>query len=168
MSWSYSGDPSSSDKDAIRFEIQDTNPSAPLLEDAEVTWCVLVETGVAADADAATLAETNPQGFFSACARACESLARLFLAQADTQVGSLKTTYTKQAAQYAQQAKDLRSKAASLGAPYTGGQSVSEKLANALDPDQVQPAFSRDMFDSPWTGESQDVSQSDLGPPFPL
>lgn len=38
--WSYSGDPSSSDKDEVRFLIQDVDPTTPMLSDAEIQYLI--------------------------------------------------------------------------------------------------------------------------------
>ena len=38
--FSYSGDPSSSPLDQVRFTVQDTDPSMPLLTDAEYSWLI--------------------------------------------------------------------------------------------------------------------------------
>lgn len=38
MAWSYSGDPASSDKDAVRFWVQDTDSAVPLLSDEEIQY----------------------------------------------------------------------------------------------------------------------------------
>lgn len=40
MTWSYSGDPSSSDKDEVRFLIQDVDPTVPLLSDEEINYLI--------------------------------------------------------------------------------------------------------------------------------
>lgn len=38
MSWTYSGNPKSNDRDEVRFWVQDTNPESPLLEDQEIEY----------------------------------------------------------------------------------------------------------------------------------
>ena len=38
MTWTYSGDPSSSDKDAVRFLIGDTDSTDPIMQDEEIVW----------------------------------------------------------------------------------------------------------------------------------
>ena len=38
MAWTYSGDPATSDKDSIRFWVQDTDPEFPLLQDEEIQY----------------------------------------------------------------------------------------------------------------------------------
>ena len=40
MSWTYSADPSSSKKDAVRWLIGDTNPDDPLVQDEEINFCL--------------------------------------------------------------------------------------------------------------------------------
>jgi hypothetical protein len=146
VSFSYSGDPSASDKDAVRFEIADTSSTSPLLQDEEIDWCILAETGLTAGAPT-TLSSLN---VYRSAARCMETLARLFAAQADTQVGQVKVTYTKQAEQYAQRAAELRAKAIGSSAPYAGGQSISEKQSFEENTDLPQPLFRRREDDNPY------------------
>ena len=40
MTFSYSGDPSSSDRDQVRFHVQDTDSGFPLLQDEEYDWLI--------------------------------------------------------------------------------------------------------------------------------
>lgn len=152
MSWSYSFDPTTSDVDAVRFEIQDTNASSPLLQNEEIAAAILRETGSAAATPAALL--DGP--LFASAARCMEALARLFSAQADQQVGELQINYSRQADGYTKRAKELRAKAQGFHAPTSGGLSESAKQAEQDDPDRVQPAFYKDQFDSPYTGPQVD------------
>lgn len=160
MTWSYSGDPSLTDKDAVRFEIQDTNSSSQLLQDEEIQWAILAETTTAAGSPT-TISGAN---LYSAAARCMEVLARLFSAQADTQVGTLKLTYTKQAANYTLRAQELRQRAMGYRLPYAGGLSEQEKENITQETDRIQPAFTRTEWDSPFTG-NQFGFDSNLGPP---
>jgi hypothetical protein len=161
VSFTYSGDPSLSDKDAVRFEIADTIPSAPLLQDAEVEWAILSEAGQPAGTPT-----TLPAGdIYRSAARCMETLSRLFAAQADTQIGQLKTAYSAQAKAYAQRAGELRAKAQGLNAPYAGGVSRSDDQRWRQNIDLVRPAFTRDEFDSPYTRRGANVGGG-LGPPF--
>lgn len=146
MSFSYSYDPSDSDVDAVRFEIQDTNSSAFLLADTEIEWVILDENGTAAGTPTTI---TGPTLFLPA-ARCCEVIAQRFLQQADTQVGQLKVTSTKRAAEYIQRAKEMRDKAQSFFAPYAGGQSKSEDRELWEDADLTHPKFSLDEFNNPY------------------
>lgn len=130
MTWTYSSDPSSSEKDAVRFEVQDTDINAQLLQDEEIAYALAQEPGV-----------------LGAAARCCEALARRFAAQADTTVGSLKKTNSTAAEGYAERARELRARAvASTSAPWTGGTSITRKDGLADDDDRVQPRFHRGQF----------------------
>jgi len=40
MSFTYSGSPTGSDRDRIRFETMDTDASKPILSDAELDWII--------------------------------------------------------------------------------------------------------------------------------
>lgn len=40
MTWTYSGDPSASEKDTVRFLIQDIDENEPLVSDEEITYAV--------------------------------------------------------------------------------------------------------------------------------
>jgi hypothetical protein len=159
--FTYSGDPSSADKDAVRFEIADTNPATPLLQDAEIEYAIMRETGT----DAGEPTSLTDGDVFRSAARCMESLSRLFAAQADTQVGSLKVAYSTQAQTYAQRAEELRVKAQGMNAPYAGGQSISEKASNQADADLPQPLFTRREWSNPWAAQPNQGFGEDFGPP---
>lgn len=143
MTWTYDGDPSSSTTAQIRFEIQDTDPNAPLLQDEEIAYTLIDEAGEGPYVDA---------DIFRASARCCEALAKRFAAQPDQTIGDLTISYTKQAAGYEALAEKLRAKAQGSQAPFAGGQTISGKIAQRIRTDQVQPAFRRDQFRNPYTG----------------
>lgn len=163
MTFTYTGTPGNSDVETIRFEISDTNAAAPLLADGEIAWAITSETGQTAGSPA-SLALPD---LYRSAARCMETLARRFSAQADSQIGSLKVTYSKTADGYTKRAAELRAKAQALGgAPYAGGQSISEKDAWRSDSDSPQPFFSRREYDNPWTGQTDDgLTDVDFGPP---
>jgi hypothetical protein len=137
MAWTYSANPAANSKDAVRWEIQDTEEAKPLLQDAEIEYAIAQEAGATPDA----------RGLLSAAARCCEVISRKFSAQADTDVGSLVTTYSKAAQGYAALAKQLRGRAQGAGALFVGGQSRSQKQALREDRDKVQPIFRRRQFE---------------------
>lgn len=145
--WSYSGDPSYSDTDAVRFEIQDTDRTAPLLQDEELEYALGIEAG---DPPRTGI------GILSASARCCEVLARKFAMQADETVGSLQVTYSKMAETYAAQAKALRIKAIGSQPPFSGGQSIGGKESLRSDPDRVQPRFFRGEFGNRYADRVRD------------
>lgn len=148
MAFTYTGDPTASDIEVVRFEIQDTDAAAPLLQDAEIAYAILDETGLTAGSPA-TL---TGGALYSAAARCCEVLVVNFTRQADSEIGSLKTTYSAQAKNFADQAQRLRAKAIGYNAPYAGGLSRGENESWSQDPDRVQPKFRRDQFGNRMAG----------------
>src|SRR5688500_12229196 len=68
MSWSYSGDPSSSSLDEVRFLLGDIDSTYPLLSDEEITYLLQERTsrGAAADAASALAARYAREVSFSA------------------------------------------------------------------------------------------------------
>lgn len=137
--WTYSGDPSSSDRDAVRFEIGDTISDDPLLYDKEIEYAIAAENGT-----------------LSAAARCCEVVAAKFSRLADRSLGPMSIKHSQKAEQYRQLAKDLRSKAVteagSDGAPSAGGIYIADRLAMEQNTSLIQPAFKRDMLTTE-TGE---------------
>lgn len=162
MSFSYSGDPSNSPNDAVRFEIQDTVNTNFLLADEEISYAITQEAGTE-PSTGYTMAQ-----ILSSAAHCFESLSRRFSLQADTQLGQLKATYAKTAANMAAAAVALRLRAQGMQGPYVGGISYSDKIGILSNPDWVRPAFTRDEFNNPWAGpEAGDIlDQADLGPPL--
>jgi hypothetical protein len=138
VSWSYSGNPEASSKDAVRFEIQDTEENAQLLLDAEIEYAIVREAG----------SEPTEQGLLSAAARCCEVICRKFTRQPDNIEGSLQQTYSKMAKNYREMAEELRLRAQGAGEPFAGGQSWSGKRALRQDTDRVQPVFRRGQNES--------------------
>ena len=91
MAATYSGNPSASDKDEVRFLIGDVDTDNALFTDEEIDWLISEEGSPLA-----------------AAARACEILATRFAREADTAVGDLRVDLSKLSEQYAARAKALR------------------------------------------------------------
>lgn len=131
MSWFYSGDPASSDKDQIRFLVSDTDINAQLVQDEEINWA---------------LSE------YSNCATAASAVALSIAAQYAKKVNftiskDLRVSYKNQADFYSNLADDLTSRALFvLAMPYAGGISVDDKESYENDLDRVKPSFTRDSF----------------------
>ena len=152
--WTYSGNPATNSRDAVRFLIRDTVETAPLFSDQEIAW----------------LLSQNGGHIYRAAAIAAEQLVSLFISSAttssSTSIGSIKTmtvgalsiTYTvassvEQASEYRRIAADLR-RLASIGygaaiAPYAGGISIADQQSNEADADWKKPAFAIAMMDNP-------------------
>lgn len=137
MTWSYDvADLATSEKDQIRLEIGDTDDQYQLLQDEEIDYNITVE-----------------RNFWSAAARSCEQISRIFLRKADVRLGRMMSvTYTKMSQQYLDMAKTLRAKALGSVPPYVGGMLITDKLTIMEDTSLVAPQFTKTMMQNPWTG----------------
>ena len=134
MSWSYSGDPSESALDAVRFTIADTKSEDAYVTDEEIAWA-LSQTG---------------QNISAASAIIARALSAQFSTLSDEEIGPLKFKYAERAKNYEKIATRLESQSASsqvnLSGIYGGGINVADKLQNKQDTSLVQPRFYRDEF----------------------
>lgn len=134
MTWTYTGDPSDSDKDAVRFIIGDTNTGDQLLSDEEIAW-LLTENG----------------GKYAAAVAACEAIAAAFSRKIDltsASEGSLSLSYADRRKYYLEMAATIRRKNSITSViPYAGGIRISDKSTNETDTDRPDPDFYREMDD---------------------
>ena len=86
--FSYGGDPSTSDVDAVRFLVGDTNEDRPLLDDREVEWAI----------------SQYPDRHLAAASLA-EHLYGFFASKGDFKVGPINKSYTKVADLFKQKAE---------------------------------------------------------------
>lgn len=118
--WSYSGNPSNSNRDACRFVIGDTDVNNQLVTDAEIDWL---------------LAEWE-NNIYTAGAEACVAISGKFTAKADysRSVGdmSISTQYQRQAESYLNRADHLREQADKYGQPTPAF--YSDALGNVFGP----------------------------------
>ena len=157
--FSYSGDPSLSLLDYVRFEAQDTDVESPLLTDGEILFCLAHE---------APNDPPSEKELLLAAAHACEAIGRRLSRQANSQVGSLRLEWDKAAKGSRELAKELRDRAAKKSAPWSGGRSKSEKEAILEDPDKTEPKFTRSQFKSPWAALPQSGPVTPGEGAFPL
>lgn len=147
--WSYSGNPSTSSTDAVRFLAGDTDDREPLCADEEVAYAIAQNTTV--------------QG---AAAAVCEAIAARFAREADTTISpqggvSHTVSYSQRAGAYRMLAQQYRNQettgVGSTGgvAPYCGGISRSDKDSREDDSDRVSPAFVSGMFQYAETAPSE-------------
>jgi hypothetical protein len=106
MTWTYSADPTSSNKDAVRYLIGDTNADDPLLQDEEINFNLL---------------EVN-NNIYRAAANSCENLAARYatLAQSTSKsVGglSLSQSYGDRGQRFLTLAKQLVVRARKVNPP---------------------------------------------------
>lgn len=130
MTWTYSGNPAASDKDAVRFFTQDTDSGDQLLSDEELTYLL-------------NLAGNT----ISAAISASHAISVKFAKMADQTVGSISASYSRRAEVYAKMAKEIPDIYGSAPGIVVTGISVSENLAQEADSDLVRPLFKTGDFD---------------------
>ena len=145
MTWTYTGDPSDSPKDAVRFWIGDTTEATPQLSDEEITYLLQLTGG----------------SVMQAAILACMQLANRYSSQVDFAVETeLRVALSQRAEAYAKRARELREQSQSpgtgsaLGAlpvPYAGGISRSDMERQERDGDRVPPGFVVGIMSAPGT-----------------
>jgi hypothetical protein len=132
MAWTYSGDPASSDRDAVRFYVGDTNTTEQLLQDAEVDF-VLAQVA-------------TPLAAAARCARAIASKMAMLV---DEKFESIDNKFSQRAKAFTSLAGQLErevKRQGGLGTPVAGGISVMAVEAARSDTDRVRPAFREGQF----------------------
>lgn len=135
VAWTYSGDPTSSLRDQVRYLLGDTDSTDPQLQDAEITGQVTLMYPTPGSTANAFLVARN-------CALA---LAAKYSRQVTKSAGNLRVEYATRADAYRKLAGDLRRlslEGATIGT-YAGGISVADKQTEELNEDRVNPAFTR-------------------------
>lgn len=147
MTWTYDASPLTSNLDAVRFLVGDTDSSDQQLQDEEITYLLTVEGGVR----------------YSAY-KAAKALAARYTRKVDRNVGDLRISFSQKARQYHDLAAALKTDMASHVAPLVLALSVSAKDAVGLNSDNVQPFFSRLLEETRKTSFSLPTTQSIQGP----
>ncbi len=144
MSWSYSGDPSSSTLDEVRFYLGDTVSADPLLQNEEIQF----------------LLNQSPNKPLVVAHNCANAIAARFARLMDKSVGDLRVSYTQRYRQYKELAQSLANQAnATAAAPYCGGISQSDKDNNDADTDLMKRNFKIGMTDF----QTSDVDDNDQG-----
>lgn len=130
MGFNYGNDPGGDPVDFVRFKCGDTDATDWFLSDEEIGYLVTAEAPL------------------YAAASACEAIAAKFTRRSDKEAGKLKIASSQRATNYLRMASRLRQQAALQGVvPFAGGMSYAAKDALLSNPDFVEPAFTRDMYD---------------------
>ena len=141
MTWTYSGDPSSTSRDEVRFLVGDTDTSDQQVTDEEIAWA---------------LSENSSNAYMAASVIA-HAISAKFSRKADKAVGDLRLSYSQLSKQYADLGTRLRSQGALRGVqPYSGGISKADKQTQNDDDDYDKPFFTRKLMDDPARGGSDD------------
>ena len=134
----YTGDPSSSANDRVRFEVGDTDCTNAQLSDEEIK--VLVDEG------GSTLV---------AAAKAADTLAAKYAGRVDESIGGTSKSWSQRFEHYRALADRLRRRAGQAAspvaavAPYAGGLSDDEKSEDRIDTDLIPPVFAKDILRDP-------------------
>lgn len=124
MAFSYSGDPQSEPKDAVRFLVGDTDESDPLLSDEEINFLVAEEPNR-----------------YAAAAAACRSIAAKLAREYERMESETLKATDRTPERYRQLAMDLDKRAVTSS-------SVSIVAADGIT--EVEPFFTRGMFRNDW------------------
>lgn len=131
MSWTYSGDPSSSARDAVRFMIGDTDADRPLLSDKEIDFTL--STNLSAR---------------EAAIGCCEAIAMKFADKVDRRIGKTMVSGSQVYEQYVKMAARLKCKSSASGVPYSGGMFEVDTNTDRNNSALKQPYFRKGMFTS--------------------
>jgi hypothetical protein len=134
MTFSYSGNPSQSDLDHVRFLIGDTadgkcDRTKAFLSNEEINFLLDEENDI-----------------YGAAYRAVLAIIARLSREYDQAVGQVKYSLSQRVKHYRQLADQLKEKFESrVSAPYCGGISESDKETNETDQDTVKPKFNVDL-----------------------
>lgn len=137
MAWSYSGDPSRSDKDAVRFRLGDTDVNHQQVSDGEITY---------------TLAEKSDSIPSTVLALAI-ALRNKYAPYVNEKTDRVSIEYGQMFEHFKALVKEIKRDSALTAMPFAGGISVGDKAARVDDTDRVKPKFTKDLHE-----------HSDLGP----
>jgi len=148
MTFLYSGNPSSSVHDQVRFLIGDTDPTQGKLQDEEITW-LLAEW------------DQNPYQAAAACAdHLAATAASWFTYQADGTSITLSEAQQKYMTMADWlRAQDRRRNRLGGGGPYVGGTDIGDKAMHEADATVVHTDFALGMHDIPEAGQQNGGAQ---------
>lgn len=133
MAWNYSGDPSTSSKDGVRFLVGDTDSNDPQLQDAEILFLISQYTNI-----------------WKSAAYAARSIASKYARQISKAVGDLKLEYQQRQTAYTEMSRDFLKQAATrTSLPFAGGISKADQKTDRLNPDLKQFVFTKNLFHYP-------------------
>lgn len=138
MTWTYSGDPASSDEDAVRFLIGDTVSSEKLVEDEEITW---------------TVSQWND--IYMAAAAVCDAISASYAVEGNVSADGMSFSGLDVASSFAKRASQLRRMSGwqrQASEPYVGGISWAERVKADQDSDLIAPYFRSHQHDHPESG----------------
>lgn len=140
VKFTYGGDPSNSDRDAVRFLVGDTIRARALLDDKEVDYAILRKVNL-----------------HMAASCLAEHLEARFSREADITVGSVSKSLSKIAEAFGKLAKRLKSDACSSARPSFPATTIAGKQALEQDGTTENPSFAIGQFDNPWATQFDEL-----------
>lgn len=137
--FSYGNDPATSDRDAVRFLVGDTNAARPLLDDREVDWAI----------------SQHPNQNLAAASLA-DHLYGFFASKGDFKVGPVNKSYSKVAELFKAKAEQLRAEACKGAIPSFPATKVSTKQVLIDNQDLAESNFSVGLTDNPFAVQLND------------
>jgi hypothetical protein len=144
VSWNYSGDPSNSFRDYIRFLIKDTNQASQEFSNEELQFMVAQYNGAPYATVNANFLSSNFQSgnAYGVAIILVERLMVKYSRFADKRVGDLSISYSQILKGYESLLLDLRNRVTlEAAAPFMGGDTFTSKQVDTSQPDRVQPNF---------------------------
>ncbi len=141
MAWTYGADPASSNRDAVRLTIGDTDTNDQQLQDSEIEYYLSL------------FGLTGDGRVIPASIRACEALAAKYARQVDTTNQGLSVGASKRMEHYQALATTLRLQGATVAEVFLGGSSYSEAASQDSDTDLIPPSFRKGQDD--WVRNSE-------------
>lgn len=134
MTWTYTGSPSSSSKDEVRFLTGDTDNTSQIVTDEEILYAIGQESNN-------TLAAI----------RVVRAILGKYARKVDKSVGDLKISNSQVVTHYKELLESLENLRTHSDPPmpFAGGISQSGKDTLEADADRVEPSFKRGMHDNP-------------------
>lgn len=133
MAWSYSGNPASSNLDAVRFLVGDTDTNDQLLSNEEINYMVLTHGNVR-----------------RAASESARAIAAKFARLMNRSIGGLAADFSAKYRQYLELADNLLEKdELSPVSPFISGFSRSAKEAEELDTDRETTFGRKGQHDNP-------------------
>jgi len=130
MAWSYSGDPSSSPLDAVRFEIGDTDESDALLQNEEIMYVL----------------DEEMDSVLRAALRCCENIIARFSREVNKKIGPTSINASEAVQHYQQLADNIRRRLQIKAMIYCGSLSLSEEEKDTRNKDLKKPIFKRNIM----------------------
>jgi hypothetical protein len=140
VAWTYSENPSSSNKDFVRWQIGDTDSSDQKLQDGEINGAL-----------------TLYGNKFKAAAECCRAIAAKLARKVSSAVGDLRAELQQEREAYMELADQFELGLGKRVKPFAGGISRSQKEAVQDDTDRVTPWASRNQFD--YGSADQDIEK---------